>query len=356
MQTYEEILKRMYDKYEEKTHTRPDSASDIGIRMQVLAGEIFSAQTELEWLKNQMFPHTATGEYLDRYALQRGLSRKQGVKAVGEIEFYLAELSKNDVEIPKGTICATRGEDSVRFITTESVTIKSGRLATLAPIEALNIGKNGNVAAKEITVLVTPVVGIDHIQNDYKMTDGSDEENDEQLRLRVLDSYVNIPNGTNKAFYKKSALEVEGVSAVGVIPKNRGVGTVDVFVMSQNGEPSDALLNKVKEHLSELREINVDIEVKPLQKSGVNVYAYLGIKKGYDFETVRENCNASLNEYFSLLDAGETVFLSDVGEYIMKAEGVLNYTFVKNFASDVKISSDHIAVPGLFYLGERNEE
>lgn len=355
MQTYEEILKRMYDKYEEKTETRPDRASDIGVRMEVLAGEIFSAQTEIYWLKNQMFPHTATGEYLDMHALQRGLTRKQGTKAVGEVEFYLPEILSYDVEVPEGTICATSGENPVRFVTTESVTIKSGRLATLAPVEALTVGESGNVVAKEINVMVTPVAGIDKVVNDYKMTDGSDIESDEQLRARVLESYVNIPNGTNKAFYIKSALEVEGVSAVGVIPKNRGVGTVDVFIMSQSGEPSQSLLDKVQAHLSELREINVDVEVKALRKSGVNVYAYLGIKKGYDFEEVKENCIASVKEYFSLLSAGETVYLSDMGQYIAKVEGVLNYTFMRNFADDVEIRGDCVAVPALFYLEERSE-
>ena len=56
MQSYGEILNRMTDYYREKTGTEPDRASDIGIRMEILAGEVFKAYSEMNWLKNQMFP------------------------------------------------------------------------------------------------------------------------------------------------------------------------------------------------------------------------------------------------------------------------------------------------------------
>lgn len=353
MRTYSEILQSMYDKYEERTHTRPDKASDIGIRMEVLAGEIFSAQTELNWLKTQMFPQTATGEYLDRFAFQRGLTRKQGTKASGEVEFYLPELLGYDVEVPCGTVCATGGEGSVRFITTEAVTIKSGRLSTLVPVEALTEGENSNVAGKEINILVTPVVGIDHITNDYSMTGGSDIESDEQLRSRILESYTNIPNGTNKAFYVKTAMETEGVAAVGIIPLNRGPGTVDVLIMSQDGEPTSELFNKVRARLEEQREINVDIQVGALKKAGVNTYVYVESKKGYDFSEVQANCINAVKKYFSLIGAGETVYLSGIGKFINEAEGVKNYTFIRTLCSDTEIPADSIAVPNIISVTER---
>lgn len=355
MRSYDEILKNMFDRFEEKTGSRPDKASDIGIRMEVLAGEIFSAQTELSWLKNQMFPHTAVGEYLDLHAKERELQRKSGTRASGEITFYLPELLSYDVEIPKGTVCASTGENSARFQTTEDVVIKSGRLATNAPIEALEEGENGNAAEQEITVLVTPVAGIDHILNDYRLENGSDTESDESLRKRVLDSFVNIPNGTNKAFYIKSALEVDGVTAAGVVPRNRGIGTVDVFIMTVDGNPSDAMIKKVKNHLDSLREINVDIEVKPLVRSVINVYVYITIKNGYEFSAVRQGCAVAVNEYFSTLGAGENVYLSDIGEYIQHVDGVKNYSFEGHFTDDTEISDYAVAVPGSISIAERVE-
>lgn len=67
----------------------PDDASDIGIRMKTLAGEIFSLESSLDFLKRQMFPTTATGEYLDKHAEMRGLKRKPAIKASGKLMFYV---------------------------------------------------------------------------------------------------------------------------------------------------------------------------------------------------------------------------------------------------------------------------
>ena len=68
MESYDSILKRMEDAYEEKSGCRPEAVSDIGLRLRVLAGEIYRAQEQVAWLKRQAFPQTAEGEYLDRHA------------------------------------------------------------------------------------------------------------------------------------------------------------------------------------------------------------------------------------------------------------------------------------------------
>ena len=56
MVSYDEILSRMENAYKEKTDVIPDENSDTGIKLRVLAGEIFNMGTELEWFKRQMFP------------------------------------------------------------------------------------------------------------------------------------------------------------------------------------------------------------------------------------------------------------------------------------------------------------
>ena len=65
METYDAILARMKEKFQELSGFSADDASDVGIRMKVLAGEVFSLWNGLEWLKRQAFPATAMGEYLE---------------------------------------------------------------------------------------------------------------------------------------------------------------------------------------------------------------------------------------------------------------------------------------------------
>ena len=66
-ENYSEILERMQTEFEKNAGYVPDDASDIGIRMKTLAGEIFSLESSIDFLKRQMFPTTATGEYLDKH-------------------------------------------------------------------------------------------------------------------------------------------------------------------------------------------------------------------------------------------------------------------------------------------------
>ena len=49
--SYESIYERMKAKYEELSGADFDEGSDIAIRLRVLAGEIFNAQSGMEWGK-----------------------------------------------------------------------------------------------------------------------------------------------------------------------------------------------------------------------------------------------------------------------------------------------------------------
>ncbi len=353
MKTYDEILAGMYEKYEERTGTSPDDASDIGIRMKVLAGEIYEAQTNAEWIKTQMFPQTAVGEYLDMHAQQRGLTRKSGTKAYGDVTFYVSEAVSYDIEIPQGTVCAAMGTESVRFATVEDVTLSAGKQGVTCDVEAVTEGADGNVAVGEITALVTPIAGIASIKNEYMLTGGSDEETDEELRARLIESFINVSNGTNKAYYIQSAMQVNGVSAVGVVPMERGPGTVNVYIMTESGAVSDDLISEVQEYLDSLREINVDIEVGILNLISVDVYATVEIVSGCDTDEVFANCKEAVQKYFSLLNAGDNIYLSDISEYLQHVDGVKNFTFLTSVISDTEIGDDSIATAGTLTFVER---
>ena len=342
MRTYDQILSDMKLTYKDLSGIDVEDVSDLGIRFAVLAGEVFSARTELEWLKNQMFPDTASGEYLDLHAEVRNLSRKAGKKSSGLVSFQTDP--EYEIIIPSGTVCAATGNDPVRFVTTEEALSIGGNSSVTVPAEAVSVGSSGNVIEGKISVIVTPVSGVTGVSN-YTFSGGSDIETDEQLRARIIDSFENISNGTNKAFYIKSAMEVSGVTAVGVIPRNRGAGTVDVFITNEEGSPSAALIAEVQSKLDEQREINVDIQVKALSLSYTNIYFEFTCRKGYDIETVKLACENAVREYFKGLSAGETMYVSDIGEYIKRVEGVKNYTINSAYTRNQSVTEQYIIVP-----------
>lgn len=354
MKTYDELLFGMKERYRELTGISPDDASDTGIRMAVLAGEVFSLFAQTNWLENQMLPDTASGSFLDLHARNRGLVRKQAVKSKGRIIFYrpdppeyfdgtqTEEQEYSDIVIPRGTVCAVSGSDPVRFITTDPAILASSQTQVSVEAEALTAGSSSNVLAGAICVQATPIEGIDHISNE-RFTGGSDEESDEQLRTRIIGTYENVSNGTNKAFYLNAAMSVDTVTAVGVVPRRRGAGTVDVFIMSEDGSPSAELIAQVQSTLDELREINVDVAVDVLTAVRVDVNMSITCKRGYSVSSVIESCEDSIREYFKSLNAGQTMYLSELGKAVSMTEGVLNYTFDR-LMRNIEVDDDSLCV------------
>ena len=133
METYEAIYERMKERYEQECGAEFDSASDIAIRLRVLAGEIYNMQTSVEWLKRQLFPSTAAGTFLDRFAEQRGLTRREAVKAHGNLRFSIGQARVTSVTIPRGTTVNTNDENPVVVCTTEDAVIEARRTWALAP-------------------------------------------------------------------------------------------------------------------------------------------------------------------------------------------------------------------------------
>ena len=94
-------------------------------------------------------------------------------------------------------------------------------------------------------------------------TGGSDQEDDESLRSRILESYQRLPNGANAAWYEQTAMGHEGVAAARAVGRARGIGTVDVYIATE-ARPAGGghCWQAVQADLQERREIAVDVQVK----------------------------------------------------------------------------------------------
>ena len=82
MEKYREILERMQGAYREKSGWEPEAVSDLGLRLQVLAGELCRLHARLDWLQAQAFPQTAVGKQLGLHGGQRGIVRRGGERAL----------------------------------------------------------------------------------------------------------------------------------------------------------------------------------------------------------------------------------------------------------------------------------
>lgn len=351
MKTYDEILSSMQEKFIQLSGLEPDDASDIGIRIKVLAGEIFSLLSNIDWLKRQVFPQTAVGEYLDLHAQQRGLERKEAAKSTGTLTFSRTSPLLYDVSIPKGTVCSTSGTDPIRVVTTNKVILYAGEYSVSAPAEAEQGGPSGNLAIDSVSIMVTPPPGISSVTNSTPFTGGSNAETDDELRERLLYSYKNIPNGTNTAFYKNEVSKYSGVNSVSVVPKARGAGTVDIYV-DTDSQDANTLITKIQNDLNSLREINVDVLVQAPSAIQCSVYFNLWVDPAYDFNAVKLACVATVTSYINSLGIGKKFYLSGVGNAIFNVPGVVNYSFITSLCSDKTITNTQIATVGTIGVTE----
>lgn len=354
VQTYDEILKSMMEKYTALTGITVDENSDIGIRLRVLAGEVYSNAVNTEWLKRQMFVSTSEGEYLELHAGERGLKRREATPSYGEVIFSLTEAHPVDIAIPKGTVVAT-SRSLLRFETTQSSVLYAGNLSVKVRVKSIGEGSKFNVLKGEISVMVTPPSGIEKVTNESAFSGGCDKENDLSLRRRVLESIAFPSNHTNCAYYKAIAESIDGVGSAAVVPRARGVGTVDVYIAAEGGEASTDTVTKVQEVLESQREVNVDVKVQKARASQVDVYMKIRVKEGYDFNEVRDRAVQNIYDYIASCGTGNEVLKCQLSDVVYYTEGVKSLSFVDSLTGDFKADKTAFPVAGIISVSRDSE-
>lgn len=317
----------MKSKYEQESQTEIDEKSDVAIRLKVLAGEIYNAQVNFEWLKNQMFADTASSEYLDLIAEQRGLKRKQALKAQGEITFYISQPVDHNIIIPLGTVVATDDSTPVRFCTTEQEEIASGNTLVSVYAEAEKPGRSGNIVKGMATVGVSVPTEIESVTNRVAFEGGEDAETDSELRERIRSTYTNQSNGTNKAYYEKLALSVEGISKASAVAKVRGSGTVNVYVCSNSGDADSTAIEKAQAIIEKERELNVDVLVLNADAVSYDLTVAITAKNGYSQAEVNKACTDAFERYINSIPIGGKFYLSALGKALIETDCVENYKY-----------------------------
>ena len=351
MESYEAIVQRMRESYISYAGFTPAEESDIMIRLRVLAGEIYQAQVSADYITRQLFAQTAEGIYLDRHAAERGLTRRAAATASGGVGFFPDSEEHGDILIPSGTVVCT-GATLLRYHTTEDAVLHSGESYVYAPVIADAPGAAYNARGGTIDILVTPVMGIGRVYNGSPIANGVDEESDDELRTRIIDSYVNISNGANAAYYKRLAMSVQGVYSASAVGRVRGDGTVSVYLSGRGDAVTAAVKAQVQALLNEGSELNVDVQAVDAEDAEITLYIIMSVLPGYDFDTVAAQVRQAVSDHINGLGIGGDVYLSDIGEVIYHIEGVENYRFLESHGSDRQIGDDTYPYAGTIIVRE----
>lgn len=350
MKETDEIFEQMATAVESRTGVLLNRGGDMALRLYAVAAELASLWAQVDWLERQSFPQTAIADYLDRHAQTRGLTRGGSVCSTGTIRFEIDETRAVDMAIAVGTVCLNSA--GTEFLTTEAGAITAGGTYCTVSAKAREGGAAGNVPAGSICYMSPAPIGIVRCYNPTAFSGGTDEETDDSLRSRILQSYASLPNGSNTAFYEQAALEMDCVAAACVVPCKRGTGTVDIIISGDEGMPPSELITELERKLDESREICVDVAVLAPTAVAVDVSAAIDVTDGFDAAVVVSAVTNEVRKLFNGYMLGADVLRAQLGSVIYNVPGVKNYVITKPVA-DIDIAYNELPVAGTITVTRR---
>lgn len=180
-------------------------------------------------------PQYSYGAWLRLLGALRGVWEREALKAKVTITIEAAP----GTVIPAGAVAVAPAEadrPAIEFIILEKGNVTEAEAVDIEA-EAIEPGVKGNVAAGTIIALKESIDGVFSITNLEAATGGTDIEDDDSFRERMLYSYQDPPLSGAKSDYERWALEVSGVGGVFVEPLWDGPGTVKVMILDASGTP-----------------------------------------------------------------------------------------------------------------------
>jgi uncharacterized phage protein gp47/JayE len=294
--------------------------SVIGVLSRVVAGAAHLLHGNLEFLSRQLFPDQSELEYLERQGSLYGIARKAAEFATGDLTF----TGTNGTIIPAGT--ELQRSDGLRYETLADGTIASGT-ATIT-VDAQTAGDTGNSNAGLVLTLVSPIIGVNSSATVAAggLTQGVDQEDDDQLRARIIERIQFAPHAGTERDYEAWAKEVSGVTRAWAFGGEMGLGTVTVRFVRDNDTPivPDAgEVTAVQDYIDERRPITAEV----LVVAPTAVVLNFTIEVTPDTAEVRAAVEAELRDLLTRDEVvpGGTVLLSQIRTAIGIAAGVTDY-------------------------------
>ncbi|MGL4388429.1 MAG: baseplate J/gp47 family protein [Brevinema sp.] len=332
----EELLSEIMIKVKQKIPqiTNFKTGGVLRLFIEVVALFLSRIYDEIKGLLPQLFIHTSTDSYLDQHAEQLGLKRHQATTTFGKLTLY-RDKANNNITIPADKIFSTAVNSkgsTYRFKSINETIFPEDSKEIEIDIIAEDIGSNYNVFENTITEIVTPISGIDSVNNNsgWITIFGRDIKKDDSLRSRSLFMWKSI-NGANADAYISWAKAIVGVSKIKILDMFRGTGTIDILILGENNElPSDKILIEVTENIIVNKPIGSDV----LVKSPDIVLINLDISVIHDTEIplIDVDIREKVNKFFQQIDIGEKFEDSALNAKIFELEGIKSLSIRETFS------------------------
>lgn len=318
--------------------------------LSALAFELEKLYIEANYILNEGFAATADMDGLVQIAANRGLTRKPATNA------YVSVTA--NVALPMGWRASLKGYN---YIVTEELDVSDHIYKAMC--EETGSGPN------ELLGQLTPIDYVDGLTSAViteVLIAGDDDETQEELYIRYLESFSTEAFGGNITAYKTIVNAMDGVGGCKVYPVWNGVGTVKVVVISSDyGEPSSYLINQIQEALVPtdggtgygFAPIDHDVTVAAVAPVTVNVATTITYTAGYSWATIGEQITEAVENYIKSVaedwpegDARteSLVYVSRLEAAVLNVTGVTDIqgTTLNGSTTNLRLTSEQIPVMG----------
>lgn len=380
-ETFEVILRRTLQRVSAKFDKREGSM--IYDPVAACSVEFQNNYISIDVILNELFPDTASREYLIKHCADKGLIPKPASYATVTGRFTPAT-----VEIPIGSryshedlnyTVTEKIEDGLYYLQCETIGSEpNGVTGQLIPIDYVNGLQTAEII--EVTFI------------------GEDEEETEALRARYMKSTDSEQYGGNEIDYET---RIKSISRVGQVKLYRGAewnggGTVKAVITdSDNCVPSPELVDTVQKIIdpelpvfdgnvitgtpyTQLAGLPYTLEddgtqysigsgdgkgIAPIghfvtivgaYKTPINITCTLNYKSGFSWANVKTNVETAIDNYFATLNAKWEdldkirVRIAYLESYILDVEGVVDVqnTTINGKAENLALDKDALAIRG----------
>lgn len=314
--------------------------SVLNVLARVVAAGFHALYGYLDYIARQALPDTAEAEVLQRWASDFGVARQAATPATGMV----TATGTSGSSIPNNT--KLQRADGVEYLTQGEVSVIGGvaHMAVVAKVA----GASGLADEGVGVTFISPVGGVASaaLVAEGGLTGGADEEDDDALRIRLLERLRDPPAGGKASDYVKWAKAAGiGVTRVWVYPLDNGLGTVGVTFVLDDRED-------IIPGAGDVDAVEAAIEAERPVTAAVTVFAPTPDALDFDITltpdtlAVRAAVEAELRDLLSRdAEPGGTLPISRIREAVSIAAGETD-NVVNSPSANVVSSAGHMAVMG----------
>ena len=182
-------------------------------------------EVRLANVADQAYLTTASGEELTLKAQERGVKRREAVRATGWVRFSREDPATTDYVIAEGTRVQTDDGD-VEFRTREPATLEENETSVDVDVRATDGGTEGNLPPNKLVRMPSPPTGVEAVTNPdptgepsledtngRSLVAGEDRETDAELRERTFDS-LSLGGAATVMAIRSALRELDGTRSI----------------------------------------------------------------------------------------------------------------------------------------------